>query len=252
MFTKSYRPSTAHCALTVAPSCSISLFTSRIRPGFCLMVWTPSGVRVLSSTNVGKRVLSVGRRVSLRFPARAQGKRRPETVSVMGLPCGTSKPLLAAIAATLAFSGASARGAVLKTDRACYRAGESVTVTGGPFTPSGAVGLSLDGAPLAGPFTAGPTGSLTAQLRAPAPGRDEQRPFRVAASDRQRPALSGSVSPLVSRFGVTVRPSGGRPGARRRIAARGFTGGGTLYAHVVRHRRKATVRLGRLEGACGT
>src|SRR4051812_24182288 len=170
----------------------------------------------------------------------------------MGLPCGTSKPLLAAIAATLAFSGASARGAVLKTDRACYRAGESVTVTGGPFTPSGAVGLSLDGAPLAGPFTAGPSGSLAAQLRAPAPGPDEQRPFRVAASDRQRPALSGSVSPLVSQFGVTVRPSGGRPGARRRIAARGFTGGGTLYAHVVRHRRKATVPLGRLEGACGT
>ena len=43
-FTKSKRPSTAHCAFTVAPSCSISLFTSRMRCGFVLIVWVPSGV----------------------------------------------------------------------------------------------------------------------------------------------------------------------------------------------------------------
>ena len=50
MFTKSKRPSTAHCALTVAPSCSISLLTSRIREGLFLIVWTPSGFSVLSMT----------------------------------------------------------------------------------------------------------------------------------------------------------------------------------------------------------
>src|SRR5256885_16379074 len=53
MFTKSKRPSVAHCPFTVAPSCSISLFTSRMRDGLFLIVWTPSGVRVLSRTNVG-------------------------------------------------------------------------------------------------------------------------------------------------------------------------------------------------------
>src|SRR5215208_2291607 len=58
MFTKSKRPSTAHCAVTVAPSCSISLFTSRIRCGLLLRVCTPSGVRVLSITNVGTAILS--------------------------------------------------------------------------------------------------------------------------------------------------------------------------------------------------
>src|SRR5215212_4501998 len=58
MFTKSYRPRTAHCAVTVAPSCSISLFTSRIRCGLLLRVCTPSGVRVLSITNVGTGILS--------------------------------------------------------------------------------------------------------------------------------------------------------------------------------------------------
>src|SRR5215213_111037 len=58
MFTKSYWPSTAHWAVTVAPSCSISLFTSRIRCGLLLRVCTPSGVRVLSITNVGTGILS--------------------------------------------------------------------------------------------------------------------------------------------------------------------------------------------------
>ena len=53
MFTKSKRPSTAHCAFTVTPSCSISLLTSRIRDGLLFRVCTPSGVRVLSITYVG-------------------------------------------------------------------------------------------------------------------------------------------------------------------------------------------------------
>ena len=58
MFTKSKRPSTAHWALTVAPSCSISLLTSRMRCGLFLSVWTPYGVRVLNITKVGIAVLS--------------------------------------------------------------------------------------------------------------------------------------------------------------------------------------------------
>src|ERR1044072_752710 len=53
MFTKSKWPSTAHCALTVAPSCSTSLLTSRMRAGLFLTVCTPSGVRVESMMYVG-------------------------------------------------------------------------------------------------------------------------------------------------------------------------------------------------------
>src|SRR3954447_26933871 len=53
MFTKSKWPSVAHCALTVAPSCSTSLLTSRMRAGLFLTVWTPSGVRVESMMYVG-------------------------------------------------------------------------------------------------------------------------------------------------------------------------------------------------------
>jgi hypothetical protein len=46
--TKSKCPSVAHWALTVAPSCSISRLTSRIRFGLFLIVCTPSGVSVES------------------------------------------------------------------------------------------------------------------------------------------------------------------------------------------------------------
>src|SRR3954467_11700901 len=50
---KSNWPSVAHCALTLAPSCSTSLLTSRMRCGLFLTVWTPSGVSVESMTYVG-------------------------------------------------------------------------------------------------------------------------------------------------------------------------------------------------------
>jgi len=108
-----------------------------------------------------------------------------------------------------------------------------------------------DGARLPGPLTADAAGSIAGQLAAPAPGQAEERPFRIAASNRANPRLTGSVVRLVSQFGVSVRPGRGRPGTRRRITARGFTGGGTLYAHTVRGRRRRTVRVGRLAGACG-
>src|SRR5215207_2520829 len=50
---KSKCPSVADWALTVAPSCSTSLLTSRMRAGLFLAVWTPSGVSVESMMYVG-------------------------------------------------------------------------------------------------------------------------------------------------------------------------------------------------------
>lgn len=123
---------------------------------------------------------------------------------------------------------------------------------GGSFTPGGLVDVSSDGVRLPDPFAADPAGSIAVRLAAPAPGQAEERPFRIAASDRANPALTASAVRLVSRFGVSVRPARGAPGGRRGIMARGFTGGGTLYAHVVRGRGKRTVLIGRLAGVCGT
>ncbi len=44
--TKSYSPKVAHWCTTLAPSSSMSLFTSRRRSGFDLSVWTPCAVRL--------------------------------------------------------------------------------------------------------------------------------------------------------------------------------------------------------------
>src|SRR5688500_8314378 len=57
MLMKSKWPSVAHWAFTVAPSCSTSLLTSRMRAGLFLTVWTPSGVSVESMMYVGTAFL---------------------------------------------------------------------------------------------------------------------------------------------------------------------------------------------------
>jgi len=48
--TKSYWPSVAYWARTLAPICSTSLFTSATRPGLFFSVRTPSAVRLVSIT----------------------------------------------------------------------------------------------------------------------------------------------------------------------------------------------------------
>jgi hypothetical protein len=156
------------------------------------------------------------------------------------------------LTAAIMLAGAPAQGATLSTDRPCYRHGEPVKFSGGPFSPNGLVAVSLDGAPQAGSFSADAAGRLAGQFMAPAPSGAGERAFRIAASDRERPAMSGSAVKLVSPFGVDLTPSGGSPGVRRRITARGFTGGGSLYAHVVGRRARRTLRIGRLTGPCGT
>src|SRR5438093_6048409 len=52
MLTKSYLPSVAYCATTVAPRASISLLTSLMRRGFACSVLTPAAVTLVSRTYV--------------------------------------------------------------------------------------------------------------------------------------------------------------------------------------------------------
>ena len=141
--------------------------------------------------------------------------------------------------------------ATLAADKACYREGEPVSLTGGAFSPGGPVELSRDGTPLAGPFTADPRGNLAASLPAPGAGTTGRRAFSITATARAAAGQSATLTRLVSRFDVRLRPAAGRASLIRRIDALGFTAGGTLYAHVVRGRRRRTVRVGTLSGACG-
>lgn len=160
---------------------------------------------------------------------------------------------LTAVAVALAASPAEA--AVLFANKQCYREADPrdpVIFGGGPFTPGGSVNVTRDGLPI-GALQANAAGLVSGILtRPPVIDPAKERPFMLVATDQRNPALTATLTRLVSQLDVTVRPTGGRPGIRRRITARGFTGGGSLYAHVVRARSRHTVRIGRLSGACGT
>src|SRR3954453_22618713 len=83
--TKSYWPMVAHCALTLAPSCSTSLLTSLMRLGLFLTVWTPSAESRASMMYVGmgEAVLDrlTGRRRARRHAA-GPGAARPASCGV--------------------------------------------------------------------------------------------------------------------------------------------------------------------------
>ena len=156
---------------------------------------------------------------------------------------------------TLAVMAAPAEAAVLNANKACYREGDArdpVRFGGGPFTPFGMVNVTRDGLPI-GALQANGAGIVAGILtRPPIIDPSKERPFTLVATDQTNPALNGRLTRLASQLEVVVRPTGGRPAIRRRIRARGFTEGGTLYAHVVRGSKRRTVRLGRLSGVCGT
>lgn len=158
-------------------------------------------------------------------------------------------------AVAVALTATPAQAAVLNANKDCYREGDPtdpVIFAGGPFTPGGTVNVSRDGEPI-GTLQANSAGAVSGLLsRAPIIDPRKQRPFTLVATDQANPALTGTLTRLVSQLQVTVRPAGGQPGARRRINARGFTQGGTLYAHVVRRGGRRDVRIGRLAGPCGT
>ena len=89
--------------------------------------------------------------------------------------------------------------------------------------------------------TASPRGSPGASARLHPRGRDAANPANFA-----------TINPLATVFDVSVKPQGGNPARRRRIAARGFTEGKTLYVHVRRAGKGKNIRLGRLKQPCGT
>lgn len=166
----------------------------------------------------------------------------------MSLRAATAVAVLGALAAT-----APAQAATLVGDRACYREGELVRVTGTGYTPNGVVNFSRDNLSF-GTVPADAAGNVAAKGPAPQIGSTKQRNFVLEARDATNPGIFATVNPLVTRLEVTVNPRGGNPARKRRIRARGFTRGRTLYVHVGRFSggKRKNIRLGRLKKPCGT
>lgn len=163
-------------------------------------------------------------------------------------------------AVVLALTASSAHAAVLTANKQCYREGarvdprktDFVAFGGGPFTPGGSVRVTRDGLPLAGTLGVNAVGLISGVTTPPIIDPSRQRTFTLVATDVANPALTGSVTRLVTQLDVKVRPGRATPGTTRRISARGFTGGTTLYAHIRRGGRTRTVRVAGLAAPCGT
>jgi hypothetical protein len=154
-----------------------------------------------------------------------------------------------ALAALVAAPGASAAG--IGFARSCYASGQQMGLFGFGFTPSGRVFVGRDGAVL-GSTQANPAGAFAVGIPAPARSRGSGV-HNFAAVDEANTEIRAFTQVRVTALDVTVRPRSGSPSGRRRIGARGFIGGRTLYAHVRRGRRyKRDIRIGRLRGPCAT
>jgi len=156
-----------------------------------------------------------------------------------------SLPLAAALTVALA-PGASA--ATLAFDRSCYRPLQTAALSGAGYTPNGPVAIGRDGRYI-GALRATPAGAIFGEVDPPDRLGGEQR-LTYAAVDATNTALNAATQITTTALDVTVRPTGGSPSRPRRIGARGFIGGRTLYAHVRRGRYRLRVRVGRLRGAC--
>ena len=159
-------------------------------------------------------------------------------------------PFLLGLSALALAPGASA--ATLGFNKPCFREFSPATLGGSGYTPNGPVRLSRDGTFL-GSLRAGPFGGFLLTSGSGSVSSGERR-YTFAAVDGTNPAIVPPPTQLrVSALAVSVRPGGGSPSRPRRVRARGFVGGRTLYAHVRRGRRyKLRVSIGRLRGACAT
>jgi hypothetical protein len=159
---------------------------------------------------------------------------------------------LAAIAAgVLLAAAAPAQAATLAVSgsKSCYRAGDTLSVTGTGFTPSAPVSFTLDNGSL-GQLTADAAGNVSSSLRV---GRLRGvRRRTLIATDATNPANVATAQFLGSALSVSVRPKNGRAGRRLRVAAAGFTTGRRLYAHVYRRGYRHNVFVTRLKGPCRT
>jgi hypothetical protein len=173
------------------------------------------------------------------------------TASLALAVTGITAPATAAGAATLTVDPVAP----------CYRELSEVHLIADGFTPGGMIAITRDGQLLDEPIQADSAGMIEPTLRLPGFVRGQRLRTYVAkqlrtyvATDQGNPALRAQVSVLVTATSVALQPQSGPPSRPLRISARGFFGGRTLFAHVVRRGKHAgrphNMRVGRVRGDC--
>jgi hypothetical protein len=157
-----------------------------------------------------------------------------------------------AAAAVLLFAAASAAEAATLSvagGKACYRAGDSLILSGTGYTPGAPVDVTLEGREL-GTLTADAAGNVSSPLQIGNLRGVSRR--TLVATDGANPANTATAQFLGSSLVVKVKPRNGAAGRRLRINASGFTTGRRLYAHVLRKGYRRNVFIGKLKGPCRT
>jgi hypothetical protein len=166
-------------------------------------------------------------------------------------------PVAAAAIAIVAFAAPAAASAATLTvepKSSCYREQRTVFLTAQGYTPNGFVDFTRDGR-LIEQLQADPSGAISGNLTLPGL-LSGQRRLTYVGTDTADPSRRAEVTLLTTAIDVTVRPMTGAANRLLTINARGFFGGKTLWAHVVRlgggARASAPrkVRIGRIRGAC--
>ncbi len=156
-----------------------------------------------------------------------------------------------AAAAVLLAGAASAQAATLSVagGKACYRAGDSLTLSGTGYTPGAPVDVTLEGRELGG-LTADAAGNISSPLQVGSLRGVSRR--TLVATDATNPAITATAQFLGSALLVKVKPQNGAAGRKLRINASGFTTGKRLYAHILRKGYRRNVFIGKLKGPCRT
>ncbi len=158
--------------------------------------------------------------------------------------------VIPALAAAVLAAPAAASAATLDVDKSCYGPRQAVKLSGGGFTAGGPVAVTVAGQQL-GVTDANQVGEIAVTLPAPSI-RGKQRTDTITATDQTNLSLIANVPVKLTSLNVKVTPKNGDPSKSKRVVARGFTTGKTLYAHVRRGDNRRNVKVGRLKGACHT
>jgi lipoprotein-anchoring transpeptidase ErfK/SrfK len=158
-------------------------------------------------------------------------------------------PIAALAVLLLGASAAEAATLSVAGGKACYRAGDSLILSGTGYTPGAPVDVTLEGREL-GQLPADAAGNISSPLQIGNLRGVSRR--TLVATDAANPAITATAQFLGSSLLVKVRPQNGAAGRRLRISASGFTTGKRLYAHVLRKGYRRNVFIGKLKGPCRT
>ena len=138
----------------------------------------------------------------------------------------------------------TASAATLSVNKRCYGPGEEIAFSGGGYTPNSPVAISVGGQQL-GVTTANSVGEIAVSDGAPVI-RGKRRTDTYTATDQANLSLTASAAVTLTSLGVKVTPKNGNPAKAKRVVARGFTTGKTLWAHVRLGNAKRNVKVGKL------